>query len=232
MNKPTKYETPYSINLNNPEFRETVKALIDSYPNIKEVIETGTFNGLGSTKVFAETGKDVYTIECNYNNFVTATNNLRSYPNVCVIHGLSVDANYLAKNLLNDDFSLETTYDSKNPKPFYMREILQNNQQQNLLELLCDNHRCQLVFLDSAGGVGYYEFLKFMVIKEQHRRNKIIMLDDCDHIKHKRSVGLLLSNGYEVNISSDKRFAWCDLSTFEKNNSDVSENLFNNWMKN
>jgi hypothetical protein len=37
------------------------------------------------------------------------------------------------------------------------------------------------------------------------------MLDDISHIKHKRSVERLEELGYEVNKSSQERFAWCIL---------------------
>ena len=42
--------------------------------------------------------------------------------------------------------------------------------------------------------------------------NKILVLDDISHIKHKRSVEDLEKNNYTVFKSSDNRFAWCDLS--------------------
>jgi predicted O-methyltransferase YrrM len=75
----------YNINLNSSEFEQVVKDLVRDY-DFEEVVETGTFNGLGSTSVFAKTGKYVFTIECNINNFERATSNLQGYENVCVIH--------------------------------------------------------------------------------------------------------------------------------------------------
>jgi hypothetical protein len=206
--EPTKFGINYSINLNNDEFRETVAKIIETYP-IDEIIETGTYNGLGSTKVFAETNKYVFTVECNLNNFLTATNNLKNYENVCVLHAMSLNREYLLNFLLNEEFNIDTTYDSKFPKSFYMREISQPVAIENALEILIKNDRKQLVFLDSAGGVGYAEFLVFMTYPLQ---NKILMLDDIDHIKHKRSVSYLQLNGYKVHISSNNRFAWTDFS--------------------
>ena len=115
----------YTVKLNNDEFKNAINDII-SQNKIDEIIETGTFHGDGSTKVFAETGKYVFTIECNYNNWITALNNLQNSPNVCVIHGLSMDREELIKGLLNEKFDIETTYDSKYPKTFYMREISQH----------------------------------------------------------------------------------------------------------
>ena len=208
QHEPTKFQIPYSINLNNTEFQNTVDKLVNEY-DFTEIVETGTYNGLGSTQVFAKTNKYVFSIECNYNNFLNASRNLAMYDNVCVIHGLSLKREKLITALLEEDFDIDTTYDSKHPKSFYMREISQTVVVENALELFCRNKRKQLVFLDSAGGVGYLEFKSFMSIGDVYLENKILMLDDINHIKHKRSVEFLLKDGIEVNISSDNRFAWC-----------------------
>jgi len=208
QHEPTKYQIPYSINLNNTEFQNTVDKLVNEH-DFTEIVETGTYNGLGSTQVFAKTNKYVFSIECNYNNFLNASKNLAMYDNVCVIHGLSLNRNALITALLEEEFDLDTTYDSKHPKSFYMREISQTVVVENALELFCKNKRKQLVFLDSAGGVGYLEFKSFMSIGDAYLENKILMLDDINHIKHKRSVEFLLKEGHEVSISKDNRFAWC-----------------------
>ena len=112
--------------------------------------------------------------------------------------------------MIHQDFDIDTTYDSDYPKSFYMREINQKVVLENALEVLANNDRKQLVFLDSAGGVGYAEFLEFM--NYEGKCNKILVLDDIDHIKHKRSVKHLEDLGYEVSKSKGNRFAWCDLS--------------------
>ena len=115
----------------------------------------------------------------------------------------------LIKHLLQQDFEIDTTYDSDYPKSFYMREINQQVVLENALDIFANNDRKQLVFLDSAGGVGYVEFLKFM---DYNTDNKILVLDDINHIKHKRSVEYLENSGYIVQKSKENRFAWCDLS--------------------
>lgn len=199
----------YDINLNSKEFELVINDLVLDF-DIDEIVETGTFNGLGSTSVFAKTGKYVFTIECNKNNFETATKNLEQYQNVCVIHGLSLQREILIKHLMHQEFDIDTTYDSDYPKSFYMREINQQVVLENALDVLANNDRKQLVFLDSAGGVGYAEFLEFMTYEGKH--NKILVLDDIDHIKHKRSVEYLENIGYQVSKSVGNRFAWCDLS--------------------
>jgi hypothetical protein len=214
MIEPTTIESfkkEYSVNLNNSEFRNVVNELLANNV-VEEIVETGAFNGLGSTKVFAETKKYVFSIECNYNNFANATNNLINFENVCVVHGLSLSRHELVKGLLNEKFDIETKYDSDYPKAFYMREISHQVVVENALDLFCNNERKQLVFLDSAGGVGFLEFNALMNYDKSYLSNKILMLDDISHIKHKRSVEKLEELGYKVNYSSDKRFAWCVLS--------------------
>jgi hypothetical protein len=197
----------YPTNLNSNIFREAVKQIIETY-EIDEIVETGTYNGLGSTRIFAETKKYVFTIECNYNNFVSATQNLSAFDNVCVIHGFSLNKQDTIKWLLNEEFDGSVKTDSDYPKTFYMREISQMVAVESALEIFAKNDRKQLVFLDSAGGIGHLEFLTFM---EFNAKNKILMLDDIDHIKHKKSVEMLKEWGYAVNISADNRFAWTEL---------------------
>jgi hypothetical protein len=135
---------------------------------------------------------------------------------VCVLHGLSLSKADLIKGLLNESFDLDVTYDSKYPKSFYMREISQNVVVDNALELLCNNDRKQLIFLDSAGGVGYLEYLWVMNLPNEYLMNKILMLDDINHIKHYRSVKDLIDKGFDVQVSEDKRFAWCVMSGYER----------------
>lgn len=199
----------YTIQLNTLEFRSVVNELT---AKVDEVIETGTFHGDGSTRVFADTGKYVFSVECNYNNYQIASQNLAQFQNVCVLHGLSLSKESLIKGLLHESFDLNVTYDSKFPKSFYMREISQNVVVENALDLLCNNDRKQLIFLDSAGGVGYLEYLWVMDLPFEYLENKILMLDDINHIKHYRSVKDLIDRGYHVQISEDKRFAWSILS--------------------
>jgi len=201
----------YPINLNSSEFKDTVKEIISKF-DIDEIIETGTFNGLGSTKVFAETKKYVFTIECNFNNFQVSTQNLAQYENVCVVNGISVDREFLIKELMNESFDIDIKMDSPYPKSFYMREIMQQVIIEDALTIFANNDRKQLVFLDSAGGVGYAEYKKFMSFDESFLKNKILMLDDISHIKHCRSVEDLEKRGYIVHKSKEERFAWVDLS--------------------
>ena len=198
----------YGIELNSNEFKDTIKRLVKEY-NINEVVETGTFLGTGSTKVFASEGLNVFTIECNPNHLTQAVKNLEGYDNVCFVHGLSLKRETLVKGLMSMDFKNDDICDSTRPKVFYMQEVLQPVLVENALSLLANNDKRQLVFLDSAGGVGYLEFIEFMWWPIHIRRNKVLLLDDVTHVKHKKSVQSLKDVGFDVNVSQDGRFAWC-----------------------
>lgn len=198
----------YPIQLNTLEFKAIVADLVK---NCDEIIETGTFQGNGSTKIFAETGKYVITMECNAINHQIASQNLMQYQNVAPFHALSLGREDLIRFLMAEKFDLQTNYDSVYPKTFYMREIGERVLFENGLELFCNNDRKQLIFLDSAGGVGYAEFLEVMSYNPEYLNNKVLMLDDIQHIKHCRSVAKLLEMGQDVHLSAENRFAWCYL---------------------
>lgn len=198
----------YGIELNSNEFRDTVKRLVKEY-NINEVVETGTFLGTGSTKVFAGEGLNVFTIECNPNHITQAVQNLEGLNNVCFVHGLSLKRENLIKGLMSMTFPDGGIYDSSRPKVFYAQEVLQPVLVEDALSLFAKNETKQLVFLDSAGGVGYLEFVEFMSWPLNIRRNKVLLLDDVTHVKHEKSVQSLKDWGFDVNVSKDGRFAWC-----------------------
>jgi hypothetical protein len=199
----------FSIQLKTEEFRSVISELLESN-QIDEIIETGAYQGDGSTKVFAETGKYVFSIEANYVNWLKSSENLEKYPNVCMIHGLSLKREDLIKQLLDEPFEMiGTNYDSDFPKTFYMREICQQVVVEEALDLFVNNERKQLVFLDSSGGVGHLEFKRLISYGKDVLKNKVVVLDDINHIKHIRSVDFLRRNGFEFGVSTDERFAWC-----------------------
>lgn len=209
------------VNLNSNFFSETIKKLIEEN-KIEEIIETGTFNGLGSTMVFAKTGIKVQTIESCLSSFFAAKENLKNYSNVTLHHGSSLKISEMIDFIDNDDFYFSPEIKEKNisvdggnddPKDFYKKEVngfgFSAPPKEDILFSLINNPKKQLVFLDSAGGVGFLEFKKFMSLSEDFRKNKILVLDDVNHIKHYRSIASLKENAYNVLISEDKRFGYC-----------------------
>lgn len=209
------------VNLNSNLFSQIMENLIKEN-KIEEVIETGTFNGLGSTMIFAKIGIKTQTIESCLSSFFAAKDNLKNYSNVILHHGSSLKIQEMLDFIDQDDFyssseikiqNISIDGGSVDAKSFYKDEVTgfgySAPPKEDILFNLINNPKKQLVFLDSAGGVGFLEFKKFMSIDESFRKNKILVLDDVAHIKHYRSVNFLKENKYNVSISSDKRFAYC-----------------------
>jgi predicted O-methyltransferase YrrM len=212
----------YSIELNSNEFRDVVRRLVMEH-DIDEVVETGTYLGTGSTAVFAGEDLNVFTVECNVNHLMRAAENLQGMSNVCFIHGLSLKRERIISGLMSMEFPKGGIYDSTNPKVFYVQEANQAVLVEDALSLLAKNETRQLVFLDSGGGLGYLEFLEFMSWPLNVRRQKVLLLDDVTHVKHAKSVQSLKDWGFEVGISQDGRFAWCQF--IEGNDIEVSIRL-------
>lgn len=192
------------IQLNEEEFRNKVK---EFSKEVDEIIETGSYLGNGSTLIFAETGKPIKTIECNKNFYLTAIMNLRSFDNVKCLFGYSLKLNDMIEFIKNDNFYNENKNvytDSDNPKEFYLREIGKHKIEEDILWKLINNTKKQIIFLDSAGGVGYLEFKKVMSLGDK-LKNKILIMDDINHCKHYRSVQEL---GNKLIKSKSGRFGW------------------------
>ena len=70
------------------EFRKELELVVKKY-NLRKIVETGTYDGLGSTIFFSNllesTGK-VYSIECNLQNYLKALSNLKDRKNVSPIN--------------------------------------------------------------------------------------------------------------------------------------------------
>lgn len=214
----------YSIELNSNEFRDVLRRLVKDH-NIDEVVETGTYLGTGSTSVFAGEDLSVFTIECNGNHLVQAVDNLQGMSNVCFIHGLSLKRERIISGLMEMKFPEGGIYDSPYPKVFYVQEANQQVLVEDALSLLAKNETRQLVFLDSGGGLGYLEFIEFMSWPLNVRRQKVLLLDDVTHVKHAKSVQSLKDWGFEVGVSQEGRFAWCQFIDGKNSEIEVSIRL-------
>jgi hypothetical protein len=169
--------------------------------------------------VWAETKLPTHTMECNLELYVKATENLKFYPNVKIHNAYSLllldMTEWIDKDdIYSSDRQVMVDGDNGDPKAFYKKELGNRMIQEELLPTLIRNDKRQIIFLDSAGGVGYLEYAQVMIeLEEGHMgKNKILILDDVNHVKHCRSVDDLQKRGYEVYVSSNKRWAWVDLS--------------------
>lgn len=217
----------FAVGLNEPEFVVKVNEIINKY-DIQQVIETGTNVGLGSTLVFAETGLPVTTLECALSSYEQAQKNLSDYPNVSILHAHSLDKELIIKempNNFNDHAEMgeeirrdciTQPYGARSPERrrreqlrFYNHEINHETQYNNILPPLINNTVKQLVFLDSAGGCGFMEFNEFMKMPKRFLLNKVLVMDDVDHVKHFGSFKRLLDMGHNPQKSENGRFGWC-----------------------
>jgi hypothetical protein len=221
----------YSIHANsNPYFKIAVDFICSEFTT-EEIIETGTYNGLGSTKVLCEIAKEyriaVKSIECHEENVHTARFNLRKFDNVEVIHGLSIDRedaiDWMTHNLkmppveVSMDYDLPPEMEHITDNQYlkllfasYAQEISEPCPRENVLEELINNRINQLIFLDSAGGIGFYEFQKcIMSLPPKVLACKVLMVDDVNKIKHYQTVKSLEQDGFCVNYDGEGRMAWC-----------------------
>jgi hypothetical protein len=200
----------YTSNIYDSAFPKLVNRVVKDN-NIEEIIETGTFTGLGSTKIFAETNIPVKTIECNVGCYNSAKANLVNYPNVEFINALSLNKNDMMEFIKNDTFLFDKKYldecqilsDHADPVSFYDGELI-NVGKENVLFDLINNDKKQIIFLDSAGGVGYLEFLEVLKLWKDFLKNKHIILDDVFHVKHFRSYEYLIQNDIKFEIVGNR----------------------------
>lgn len=218
--KSSSHANPHNLKFVNHDFRQNSDAFMNLVSEIMakhqfdEIVESGTALGDGSTRIFAQYNIPIKTIECNKANYEQAVQNLAEYDHVELFHALTLDKAETAAFIEADRLFLENPgdiySDSADPVSFYLHEINQDVPEDNKLIPLISNNKKQLVFLDSAGGIGYLEFLK--VMESEYLGSKVVLLDDVDHVKHHRSVQYLEERGYTLVMSSDERSCYCDFT--------------------
>ncbi len=208
------------------------KALsVIKHEGVDVIIETGTYKGTGSTRILAETfgtgryDAKIHTIENNLVFYREAKANLRRFKAVKCHYGDSLSKKEMLDFIRQDealrnhdhyqDVFIDETID---PVGFYINEIKGRLHRgasrlsfveylfkgSDLLpKLIRKNLHLRLLFLlDSAGGIGYLEFLT--VLRMMGERNYFILLDDIHHLKHFRSKRLIESDaGFKVIAMSE-----------------------------
>jgi hypothetical protein len=172
---------------------------------------------MGSSQLLASIGLPFDTMECHGMNFIAAKVNLEKFKNTRVHHAYSLKLNEMLEFIKQDDWTnnpdemieLGVKFDHENPRWYYTHElndVVSKPPQENLLMNLITNPERQLVFLDSSGGVGLLEFQKVRELPKEILKEKLIMLDDINHIKHYRSLQWMKKN-CKVEYSEDGRLA-------------------------
>jgi hypothetical protein len=184
---------------------------------IESIVETGAYDGMGSSQLLASTGLPFDTIECHGMNFIAAKVNLEKFKNARVHHAYSLKLDEMLEFIKKDDWTnnpdemmkLGVKFDHENPRWYYTHElndVVSKPPQENVLMNLITNPERQLVFLDSSGGVGLLEFQKVKELPKEILKEKLVMLDDINHIKHYRSLQWMKEN-CKVEYSEDGRLA-------------------------
>jgi len=188
---------------------------------ITHVLESGTFDGRGSTTFIAESFSvpaypEVFiTIEANWNSWRLAKRNLALFPFVDPVWGTTVTTRDAIEFIQSDDF-LHNHEDYPDifidniddPVRFYTDEIEGKldggrahtsevramSSDRNLYYMGDDllarylpdfRGKQPFIILDSAGGIGYLEFITVQRLMQD--QPYFLLLDDIHHIKHYRS---------------------------------------------
>lgn len=167
--------------------------------NCRNVIETGTQYGTGSTRAILsglkKLGSDhqFITIEVNPDFHRQAiANNIREM-GVEFWNGLSVSHTQKPVDItFNVPDFVVVDHLPQNRTKFYQREV-NFNVPDNLLDqaLQVFDYKPDLVLLDSAGHMGFIEFKYLM---ERVKGPFILALDDIDHGKHYESMEFIRTN--------------------------------------
>jgi hypothetical protein len=195
----------------------------------RKVIETGTFEGNGTTRIIhmaaLEAGVenlDFWTMECNPNSFSKALNNIVTNKlNVRALFGVSVPRRILPSQAEIQKICVDTVYDGvfidhfdHNRAEMYFRESNNPFGPDDLLGLVLDHfqNRPDFVLLDSAGHMGFIEF-QYLLSKLQGPCT--IACDDTGHFKHYKSLLTMKSDPrFKVLAEGTDKFGWA-VSRFE-----------------
>jgi len=186
---------------------KSIRAIFHGYRPFK-IVETGTFLGLGSTRIIAEAIRDYsinaqfYSIECNPSFFNGATNNLKSLGLsifVELINGLSVPHSRLLPReeivewLSKQPADLFDDLQRERKAVNYVEETSFNVPDDQLRVVLEKfNFRPDFVLLDSAGYLGNVEFNYLLSLL---KGPTFIVLDDAmHHVKHFENWQFMLNN--------------------------------------
>jgi hypothetical protein len=176
------------------KFAECLAKILQE-PKMGNLVETGTFKGNGTTRILLESrqsGAIVYSIEVNPANYAIAQNNLAGYFDVKLNLGYTLPVEllplsasivpYIKRHECSDIYCDYDVKVSDKLLSGYTKEMAHKVPFDMLGKVL---KRCALkpglVLLDSAGHLGFLEFLYTVYML---RGPSYIALDDTNHVKH------------------------------------------------
>ena len=228
------------------DFIAAVNDAFRQYP-IQHVIECGTFLGTGSTVVLAEAIKDTgrlsslrsfYTLEVDYYFFRQAKKNLKRYPFIKPVWGMSVTKKEALAFIQNDEVlknhqAIEDVFidDVNDPVSFYTNEVNGNLSNTSSWERkkAVKKFGWQKPFFFFREGflarkipeiknefplflldsAGGIGWLEFQkVVQLMGSHAYVMILDDTHHIKHFRSLRYIQQNQHFTILASNQQHGW------------------------
>ena len=220
-----------------PELMATFEGIFNA-PNprfhARAVMETGTYEGTGTTLMIAEVVRNstvmrklvkehafpFYTFEVDPERCKIAKQNLRRYRTlVSVKCGLSVDYKEALKFIKSDDLLKDCDkypdiyYDSHEPIKFYTLEVTKlslsssGRFQDNLILKYIDDvkDKTPLFVLDSCGGIGWMEYE--LITRLMIGLPYYCWCHDINHVKHVRSFAHM-NNTPDCEVIAFKEEEW------------------------
>jgi hypothetical protein len=201
------------------EFEDAIRRTVARFKP-RNVIETGTYLGNGTTRVLHDALKSngpdftFVTIEAQYTYWKVASAHYRNNPEVVCLHGLSIPrSNLPTRDEIQKQFVDDETPGIYFDHPKEVRAALYMKEQETegpdkllWVALGAFGFRPDLVLLDSAGHLGFLEFTYLMKLVKSPF---VLVLDDVRHCKHNRTANSIVGNSFwEVIETGTERFGW------------------------
>jgi len=188
------------------------------------IIETGTFEGTGTTAIIGSAiksagiqGAEFFSIEVDPEHLETARRNVQEKGiDVRLKLGLSIPRRLLlTKQQIHQQYVLRVVdgihveYSERDRAGGYFQETDFADVPDDVLgELLAYfSYQPHFVLLDSAGHLGYVEF---QYVIGRLKGPCVLALDDTKHVKHFESVLKIKADArFKVLAESDERFGFC-----------------------
>lgn len=191
------------------ELRQDIYSTIMEYRPMN-IIETGTYNGLGSTSAILHGLEDAniigfsfISIESDFNNFMQAEKNLNGITDkgtLLLLHAVSVPYHLLPTKIYDVPDDIIT--DHANPDR-YLKEIPKDCKDNGLMTaLVLMDYKPDMVLLDSAGHMGTIEF-EYLI--ENVNSSFILILDDTLHRKHYRTLEIIKASPDRFKILKESK---------------------------
>ena len=167
------------------QFGGAIKSLLSS-ENLS-MLEFGTWNGLGSTKLCAHsTRAEVYSVELNSFMIATSIKNLQPFPsNLNIVFGKILNPSLFKIDLRDTFFS----HEFENPDILLgaLIEVILIKSAPYILDLLPSKVDCLLL-----DGGGFMTFNEFLIL--QDRCTRYLCLDDIDGVKSRKIFDVLVNS--------------------------------------